>query len=129
MGRFLLDTHTFLWFITDDGRLSQAAMRVITDPSNEILVSVATPWEIAIKVGLAKLTLVEPFSRYIPEQIETNHFDLLPITLVHTVAVASLPRHHGDPFDRMLVAQASVEGTPILSADMALDAYGITRIW
>jgi PIN domain nuclease of toxin-antitoxin system len=129
MGRFLLDTHTFLWFITDDGRLSRTALRVITDPSNDILVSIVTPWEIAIKAGLGKLTLAGTFFDYIPDQIESNDFELLPITLAHTAAVATLPRHHGDPFDRMLVAQAGVEGTPILSADTALDAYGIVRIW
>jgi PIN domain nuclease of toxin-antitoxin system len=92
-------------------------------------VSIVTPWEIAIKTGLGKLVLSEPFEVIVPREIARAGFELLPITLAHTAAVAALPRHHGDPFDRMLVAQVKVEGTPILSADEALDAYEIARIW
>ena len=129
MARILLDTHAFLWFILGNPRFSPLARSMIEDEANETIVSIVTPWEIAIKTALGKLALSEPYEVLVPREIAGAGFLLLPITLAHTATVASLPRHHGDPFDRMLVAQATVEGTPILSADETLDAYGIDRIW
>ena len=127
--RLLLDTHTFLWFLADDPQLSPAARRLIEDGTNEIVLSMASLWEIAIKVSLGKLTLGGAFATFIPDQLTLNAFGLLPIELAHVTAVAALPFHHRDPFDRLLIAQALVEPLPIISRDPALDAYGITRKW
>jgi PIN domain nuclease of toxin-antitoxin system len=125
----LLDTHTFLWFCQGDASLSPAAKALIEDPNNRKLVSVASCWEIAIKAGLKKLTLGEPSGVYIPAALSRTGFELLPITLEHATGVEGLPLHHKDPFDRLLVAQARGEGIPLVSADMAFDAYPITRLW
>ncbi len=125
----LLDTHAFLWFVWDDPQLSATAKAAIEDPSNRKLVSVASCWEIAIKAGSGKLTLDAPAAVFIPRELARNAFDLLEITLVHATAVESLPQHHKDPFDRLLIAQAQIEGIPIVSVDTAFDAYGIRRIW
>jgi PIN domain nuclease of toxin-antitoxin system len=127
--RLLLDTHTFLWFLADDPQLSPTARSLIEDGTNEILLSMASLWEIAIKVSLGKLTLGGAFATFIPDQLTLNAFGLLPIELAHVTAVAALPFHHRDPFDRLLVAQALVEPLPIISRDPALDAYGVTRKW
>jgi PIN domain nuclease of toxin-antitoxin system len=125
----LLDSHTFLWFVWDDPRLSVSAKTVIVDPANRKLVSVASCWEIAIKAGIAKLNLGEPSRSFLPREIARNNFDLLPITLDHVCAVETLPLYHRDPFDRLLIAQIQVEGIQIVSADAAFDPYGVTRMW
>ena len=127
--RALLDTQAFLWFILDDTRLSQAALAIIRDPANEILISPASYWEIAIKVGIGKLSLAQPFDPFIEQQIGRNHITILPIEPRHAAAVISLPPHHRDPFDRILVAQSLVEVIPLVSSDTRLDHYGIQRIW
>jgi PIN domain nuclease of toxin-antitoxin system len=127
--RYLLDTHTFLWFIWDDPRLSATAKKTIEDENNEKLLSLASCWEIAIKVGLGKLTLAAPFVAFVPREIAANSMTVLPISLDHAALLTTMPHHHRDPFDRMLIAQATVEGVPILSADSAFDAYGVTRLW
>jgi PIN domain nuclease of toxin-antitoxin system len=125
MMRLLLDTHTFLWFVQDDPSLSARAKALIKDENNEKFVSMACTWEIAIKTGIEKLVLGEPFAVFIPREIAVNHFTVQPITLDHTAIVAALPHHHRDPFDRLLAARALVEGMPILSADCSFDASGI----
>jgi PIN domain nuclease of toxin-antitoxin system len=125
----LLDTHAFLWFCQDDPALRWSAKAVIEDPGNHKLVSVASCWEIAIKAGLGKLTLGEPSGTYIPNALSRTGFDLLAISLAHATAVESLPQHHKDPFDRLLISQAQTEGIPIVSADGQFDVYGITRLW
>jgi PIN domain nuclease of toxin-antitoxin system len=125
----LLDTHTFLWFCQGDAALSSTAKALIEDPNNRKLLSVASCWEIAVKAGLKKLTLGEPSGTYIPAALVRTGFELLPITLEHATGVESLPPHHKDPFDRLLVAQARVEGIPLVSADVALDAYPVARVW
>lgn len=127
--RLLLDTHAFLWFILADARLSSKARTLIEDGTNEILLSAASHWEIAVKVCVGKLILAEPFSVLIPREIRQNNLRLLPIELTHTAMVCTLPLHHRDPFDRLLIAQAVVEQVPLLSADSTLDAYPITRLW
>lgn len=124
----LLDTHTFLWFIGDDPQLSPTAGALL-EADNAVLLSVASLWEIAIKVSIGKLTLAEPYATFIPQQLARNDIDLLPLRLPHLSTIASLPFHHRDPFDRMLIAQAMVEGVPIISSDGAFDAYGIERVW
>jgi PIN domain nuclease of toxin-antitoxin system len=125
----LLDTHALLWFLEDDPLLSGPAKKLIEEPANRKFVSVATCWEIAIKAGLKKLDLGEPAATFLPREPATNHFDLLAIELRHVTFVETLPHHHNDPFDRLLVAQAVIEGLPIVSADVALDSYGVSRLW
>jgi PIN domain nuclease of toxin-antitoxin system len=127
--KLLLDTHAFLWFILDDPQLSVKADALISDPNNEIEISPASYWEIAIKVSIGKYSLPEPYEVFINREIATNDFRILHIVPKHTAVVSMMPFHHKDPFDRLLVAQAKVEGLAIISADAALDAYGITRLW
>lgn len=119
---FLLDTHTMIWFFQDDPRLSGVARALIEDPVNRKRVSIASCWEIAIKVGLGKLNLGESTRPYLDRVIALNNFDLLPISLDHAMLVEGLPPHHKDPFDRLLIAQTIVEGIPIIGEDMAFDA-------
>jgi PIN domain nuclease of toxin-antitoxin system len=125
----LLDTHTLLWFLLNDRSLSAIARGAIEDPANHKFVSIATCWEMSIKAGLGKLRLVEPVAVFLGRELPANNFDLLAITLAHATAVESLPQHHKDPFDRLLIAQSRIEGIPLVSADVAFDAYGISRIW
>jgi PIN domain nuclease of toxin-antitoxin system len=127
--RALLDTHGLLWFLAGDPRLSGPARAVIEDASQEVLVSMATLWEIAIKQSLGKLRLARPFEEMIPLQPEVNGFAILDIRIEHLSLVRRLEFHHRDPFDRLLVAQALAEDIPILSQDRALDAYGVHRLW
>jgi PIN domain nuclease of toxin-antitoxin system len=127
--RLLLDTHTFLWFLLDDPQLSATAKDFIIDPDNDIEVSPATYWEIAIKISLGKYELPEPYDVFIEREITTNDFRILPIEPKHTAVLTTLPFHHRDPFDRLLIVQAIVEGMPILSIDPAFDAYPVTRLW
>lgn len=126
--RALLDTQVFLWFLLDDPRLSKPMMDILTDRDAELLFSVASLWEINIKYGLGKLTLPDRPGTYLPMHLDRHEIKLLPIDGAHAYAVADLPPHHRDPFDRMLAAQAQVEGLPIVSADDIFDAYGIRRI-
>jgi len=127
--RLLLDTHSFLWFITDDPKLSGRARESIEDPGNAILLSMASMWEMAIKASLGRLQLARPFGVLMPDQLQQNMIELMPIELHHVVQVASLPFHHRDPFDRLIVAQALIERIPIVGVDGDFDAYGIQRIW
>jgi PIN domain nuclease of toxin-antitoxin system len=127
--RLLLDTHTFLWFILDESQLSPTARSLIGDPDNEINVSPATYWEIAIKIRLDKYKLPEPFQVFMEQQIAVNRFDILHIEARHVAPITTLPFHHKDPFDRLLVAQAMVEQIPLVSNDSVLDAYPIRRLW
>ena len=127
--RLLIDTHTFLWFVTNDPLLSAAALDLLVDPGNEILISPASYWEVAIKVGIGKYPLAVPFDQFFTQGIDGNDISILPLEVRHAAVLSSLPMHHKDPFDRMIVAQAMVEQVPIVSIDEALDAYGITRIW
>lgn len=127
--RFLLDTHAFLWFINDDPSLTPLAKALIAEPSNEILLSVASAWEIAIKAGLGKLTLPSPLLEFLRTELTTNSIQLLPISLEHATCVSNLPSHHRDPFDRLIICQAMVESLPIISADAAFDGYPVARRW
>ncbi|HEX8245953.1 MAG TPA: type II toxin-antitoxin system VapC family toxin [Longimicrobium sp.] len=127
--RILLDTHAFLWFITADAKLSTHAERVIRDRGNEPLLSVASVWEIAIKLNLGRLPIPQPLDTFVPAQLRLNRIGVLPIELRHTYEIARLPLHHRDPFDRLLISQALIENIPLVSADSALDAYAIRRLW
>jgi PIN domain nuclease of toxin-antitoxin system len=123
----LLDTQAFLWWTADDARLSRRASEAIAQSA--CVVSVASCWEIGIKASLGKLTVPRPLDRFLQEQLEVNGFTLLPIALEHTAAVAALPFHHRDPFDRLIAAQALDEELPIVSSDPVFRRYGVKRIW
>lgn len=125
----LLDTHTFLWFCQGDPSLSATAKKLIEDPGNQKYLSIASCWEIAIKAGTGKLRLGEPIETYIPNALARTGIDLLPITLPHVTRVESLPFHHRDPFDRLLIAQALSESVPLVSVEVLFDRYGVTRHW
>jgi PIN domain nuclease of toxin-antitoxin system len=127
--RVLLDTHAFLWWIDGGERLSSRARRVISDPANDCLLSIASAWEMAIKVSLEKLALPAPLDPFLSDQLAANRFRALGIELRHVAKVAVLPFHHRDPFDRLLVAQALTEGLPIVSADPIFRRYGVKRLW
>ena len=127
--RLLLDTHTLLFWIYEPERLGAAAMRALTNRDNLVYWSVASSWEIAIKVGLGKLRLDGSPGVVIPAELLRNGFNLLPIDHRHVLAVADLPRHHGDPFDRLLIAQAMAEGLALVTADSRIGEYGVPLIW
>jgi PIN domain nuclease of toxin-antitoxin system len=125
----LLDTHTFLWFIAGSDRISAKARNLIENEENQSFVSMATVWEMAIKVSIGKLELGEPFKTFIPNQLQMNGFRLLPIDFDHVASVASLEFHHRDPFDRLLAAQSINQQVPIVSADRIFDANNVERLW
>jgi PIN domain nuclease of toxin-antitoxin system len=127
--RLLLDTHAFLWWIADDARLSKRARSAIASRRDECFVSVASCWEIAIKVSLKKLKLESPVDRFIPEQLAVNSFSLLPIEFAHVAREARFAFHHRDPFDRLLAAQAVIEDLTLVSADRIFPRYGAKRLW
>jgi PIN domain nuclease of toxin-antitoxin system len=127
--RLLLDTHTFLWFTLGDTQLSLTALALINDPGNDKLISPASYWEIAIKVSIGKLTLNQSYEDFLDRGIRQNGFDVLHIEPRHTTCVATLPFHHKDPFDRLLIAQALTDGIAIVGADTLFDPYGVTRLW
>jgi PIN domain nuclease of toxin-antitoxin system len=127
--RLLLDTHSFLWYVLNDRRLSANARGLISDPSNQIEVSPASYWEIAIKVCLGKYTLNAPYDDFMQRGITGNGFAIRHIDPQHTSVLTTLPMHHRDPFDRLLIAQAMIENIPIVSGDPAFDAYPVRRFW
>ena len=127
--RFLLDTHTLLWCFNASPSLSSQARRVIEDGSNEIMVSAASAWEIATKVRLGRLPTGEELVGDLDRYLKRLGFDVLPITLQHTVRAGKLPGEHRDPFDRMLIAQAQMEDLAIISNDRVFDAYHVQRVW
>ena len=126
---YLLDTHTFLWLATEDERLSPTARELVLDPRNDLFLSVASVWEMAIKKSLGRMELAIPLSRLVEEQLKHLRTSLLEIRCEHALLVETLPFHHRDPFDRLLVAQAIEESLPLLSADRQLDAYPVDRVW
>ncbi|MBC7881718.1 MAG: type II toxin-antitoxin system VapC family toxin [Anaerolineae bacterium] len=127
--RYLLDSHVLLWYTLGEAQLSGTASRLILDAANEILISPASYWEIAIKVSIGKLALHQPYEDFVDACLNRYGFTILPITPKHTNALTTMLFHHKDPFDRLLVAQALVEEIPIVSIDVILDKYGIKRIW
>ena len=127
--RALLDTHAFLWWIADDSRLSKKAREIIADGHNELFLSAASGWEMAIKARLGKLQLSDSLERFVPEQLIINGIEGLPVQMRHTLHVQTLPDYHRDPFDRLLVAQAQLEGLPILTRDPYIARYQVKTIW
>lgn len=127
--RALLDTHAFLWWISGDDRLSDRASQTIADGRNEIFVSAASIWEIAIKARLGRLSIPGDPGQFIGGQVVENAFRGLPIVAGHALRIWELPDHHRDPFDRMLVAQAQVEGLALISRDPEVARYDIEVVW
>jgi len=127
--KLLLDTHTFIWAATLDAKLSPTAGELILDCDNELFLSVASIWEMSIKASIGKLILQQPLGQIINEQIQINGIRILNIESAHALTVASLPWHHRDPFDRLLISQAMLEKLTILGCDAAMNAYGVSRIW
>jgi PIN domain nuclease of toxin-antitoxin system len=123
----LLDTQAFIWWCEDSPALSPKARKTITE--QDCFVSFASFWEMAIKISLNKLRLPGVADRWIAGQMSLNGFEQLEISYRQIMRCASMPRHHGDPFDRLLVAQAQEEKLPLVSRDTAFDAYGIKRVW
>jgi PIN domain nuclease of toxin-antitoxin system len=127
--KYLLDTHTFIWLNGKSSMLSERAAALCSDPANLLLLSLASLWEMQIKLGLGKLTLPAPLAEIIATQQGTNGIRLLPIELPHVLELTSLPDHHKDPFDRMLIAQAIIEKVPLISDDPQIGKYPITVVW
>ena len=125
----LLDTHTFLWWVTNNPQLSLTIRSIIADRNNQIFFSVASGWEIAIKAQLGKLQLPDQLELFLTNQLTVNSFVLLPIQLNHALYTYQLSNHHKDPFDRILVAQSQVENLPIMTLDSKIAQYGVTVLW
>lgn len=127
--RLVLDTHVLIWAVDDPTRLTAPVVAAIQNPSNELLLSAATIWEVAIKVGLGKLSLSSPYLSWMEQAILTLDIVLLPITVSVADVQSRLPPHHGDPFDRLVAAECLAGGLSLLSKDAIFDAYGVTRVW
>ena len=127
--RLLIDTHSLLWFCEGNPILSATARAAMGDSSNERYVSHATAWEVAIKLALGKLKLQTDYEDLFPGVLDANGFVLLPPSLLHYRALISLPRHHGDPFDRLIITQAQVEQLAIVTCDTHFTAYDVPLLW
>lgn len=125
MARLLIDSHVLLWHVEDDARLGPAPTAAMEASDAEVFVSTASLWEIAIKASVGKLEVPDD----LPRQVEEMGFELLPVTAEHAWRVRSLPHHHGDPFDRLLIAQAQLERLPVVTADPAFGEYDVAVVW
>ena len=126
--KLLLDTHTILWFLGDVEKLSKAALSTILEPKNEKYVSIVSAWELAIKISLNKLTFEGGMTNFFMV-VEENGFAILPIKSEYVIQLGKLPLHHRDPFDRMLIASAIVEGMSFISTDKEVINYNVSNIW
>ena len=127
--RVLVDTHVFLWWVEGNRALPTKARAALSNRDNECLISLVSVWELAIKASQGKLRLALPVQRYVVEHVTNNGFGMLDIRMPHVGRAESLPQHHGDPFDRMLIAQALEENIPVVSGDAVFRTYGVKRIW
>lgn len=127
--KYLLDTHTLLWIVNDDPRLSKKSKQVYLNSENLILFSIASLWEIAIKISLKKLSIEEPLNEFIQIHIKGNDIKFLNIEVPHILLLENLPYHHRDPFDRLIVTQCIHEDITLLSSDKMFDLYPIKRVW
>lgn len=127
--RLLLDTHAFLWFIGGDERLSDNAKEAIANLENDVFLSAASLWEIAVKINIGKLKLPRPFSELVPEQLMQNEINILHIELSHMTRYVDLPLHHRDPFDRLIIVQAQMEEMPLVSKDEVFGSYEVDLLW
>ncbi len=125
----LLDTHTFLWMSLDDPKLVENAKHLLADPDNDLFLSPASYWEIAIKISIGHYALSEPLDAFLNREIERNELSVVPIGVSHANTVAQLPFHHRDPFDRMIIAQALCEELTVVGKDEVFDKYNVKRIW
>jgi PIN domain nuclease of toxin-antitoxin system len=125
MNSYLIDTHVWLWMQANPGRLSDQTRELIEDSANELLLSAASAWEIAIKYRIGKLPLPDPPTSYVPDRMRRSGTTPLPVEPVHALRTSELPDHHNDPFDRLLIAQAQVLRIPIVTADKQLAAYEV----
>jgi PIN domain nuclease of toxin-antitoxin system len=126
--RILLDTHVLFWWLEGGGRLRAKCRRLLADARNELLWSAASTWELAIKTTIGKVRLAEGLEAFLGRAMAQQSLTPLPVLHTHAARVVSLPLHHRDPFDRLLVAQANVEGVPLMTADAAIAAYDVERI-
>lgn len=126
--KFLLDTHIFLWFVNDNPRLSDHLKDLIEDRNNVSCLSIASLWEMSIKYNLGKLTLAPDYEEFIEEEVVKSSINLLNIELEHLNINATLPFHHRDPFDRLIISQSLAEGMPIITVDSAFNKYSVTLI-
>lgn len=127
--KILLDTQAFLWLIADAPSASKRAKKIFLDEKNEFLLSLASSWEIAIKISIGKLTLQQSLEKFLPTQLQENGITQLDISFRHVAKVVMLPFYHRDPFDRLIISQAMEEDIPILSSDVAFDKYEVKRLW
>ena len=125
----LLNTHTFLWFVDGNPKLSTRVRGLIEDKTNENIISIVSLWEMSIKYNIGKLQLNSPFNTFVQQEVKESNIKVLNISLEHLNLTATLPLHHRDPFDHLIIAQAMVEDIPVLSIDRAFDAYSIITIW
>jgi PIN domain nuclease of toxin-antitoxin system len=127
--KVLVDTHTFIWDIIADPRSSTKAKQILRSNEHELVFSLVSLWEIAIKIKTGKLHTIGSSVAYIRDEMDAYGMQLLPIRYDHVLQLESLPHHHGDPFDRLLIAQALTESLPILSGDRIFASYGIKLVW
>ena len=127
--RLLLDTHAFIWWAEEPDRLSQAALTACLDDRNQLVLSVASAWEMQIKLQLGKMRIGTSLAKLIELQRQVNEIRLLPVELGHVLAIGSLPLHHRDPFDRLIIAQARVEELVVVTTDPLFAAYGAMTLW
>ncbi len=127
--RVLLDTRAFLWWGVDSPKLSARARDIIANPQNNLFLSVASGWEMAIKAGLGKLQTPGGLETFVSEQLSLNAIQVLPVALRHALHVYHLPQHHRDPFDRLLIAQSQLEQLPLLTSDHVFSSYAAKVLW
>jgi PIN domain nuclease of toxin-antitoxin system len=125
----LLDSNALIWWVTDDAKLSRRAYGLISGRGEPILVSIASLWELTIKISKDKLPQVGSSIQYLLDEMREQRFDLFPIRTHHLVALGSLERHHRDPFDRIIIAQASAEHLPIVTSDALFSRYPVEIVW
>ncbi len=127
--RILLDTNAFLWSVTSDRKLGRNAAKAFLREENSLLLSIVSLWEITIKVSIGKLYMPKPVSNFLLDQLRLNGIDLLEISPEHVFGLEELPLHHGDPFDRLIISQCSIEKIPVVSGDAIFRKYPVRVIW
>jgi PIN domain nuclease of toxin-antitoxin system len=127
--RALLDTHSWLWMRAEPDRLSEPSRELLRDPSSELFFSAASAWEIAVKFATGKLRLPEPPVDFVAQRLAEDRVSALPILIAHALHAGELPPHHRDPFDRLLIAQARIEGLTLLTADREIAKYDVPILW
>lgn len=127
--KLLVDAHCLIWAVDEPAKLAATAVAALEDPASQLMLGAGTMWELSIKSGLGKLTLSSPFRQWMQQAVADLGLSVMPISLDHCDCQASLPFHHRDPFDRLLAAQALVDGIQVVSADAIFDHYGVGRIW